>query len=172
MTTQKTQSGQKANSQTFQNPFASFDVGQLMSAFDPSKFADEFTKMAGRYQMPGVDMEAMAEAHRRNVEAVNAANHAVQEGARKLAKRQGEIMEQALTAARAAFAQFGKAGSPQEAAAQQAALAKDVFEAAVANTQELAELAAKTNAETAEVITGRISEGLEELKALAGKLKK
>ncbi|MFQ5765317.1 MAG: TIGR01841 family phasin, partial [Rhodospirillales bacterium] len=66
----------------------------------------------------------------------------------------------------------GKAGTPEEAAAKQAAIAKRVFETAVANTQALAELVTKSNAETAEVITGRVAEGLDELKALTEKRKK
>jgi len=172
MTTQKTQAGQKSGSQFAQNPFLAFDVNQVMAAFDPAKFAGEFAKLTDRYQVPGFDMEAMAESHRRNVEALTAANRAAQDGVRKLAKRQGEILEQTMAVAKAAFEQFGKAGTPQEAAVKQATIAKDVFDTAVANAQELAELATRTNADAAEVITGRIAEGLNEIKALAEKLKK
>jgi phasin family protein len=172
MTTQKTQAGTKSGSQFAQNPFLAFDVAKVMEAFDPAKFAGEFAKFTDRYQVAGFDMEAMAESHRRNVEALTAANRAAQEGVRRLAKRQGEILEATLAAGKAAFEQMGKAGTPQEAAVKQASFAKDVFETAIANAQELAELAAKTNADAAEVITGRISEGLDEIKALAEKMKK
>src|SRR3989337_2294162 len=71
MTTQKTQSGQKSGNQFAQNPFLAFDVNQMMAAFDPAKFAGEFAKLTDRYQVPGFDMEAMAESHRRNVEALD-----------------------------------------------------------------------------------------------------
>ena len=172
MTTQKTQAGQKSGSQFAQNPFLAFDVNQVMAAFDPAKFAGEFAKLTDRYQVPGFDMEAMAESHRRNVEALTAANRTAVEGVRALAKRQAAILQETLDAAKDAFGQFGKSGSPQEAAAKQAAFAKQVFETAVANAQELGEMVAKSNAEAADVITGRIAEGLDEIKVLAEKLKK
>ncbi len=153
-------------------PYFDFDVSKVMAAFDPSKFADEFAKMAERYHVPGFDVEAFGESHRRNVEALTAVNRTAVEGARALAKRQAAILQETLDVAKDAFGQIGKSGSPQEAAAKQAAIAKQVFETAVANAQELSELVAKSNADTAEVITGRISEGLDELKVLAEKLKK
>lgn len=161
MTTQKTAPG---------NPFFGFDATKVMAEFDPAKFAGEFTKLANRYKVPGLDMGAAMDAHRRNVEALTTANRTAAEGVRALAKRQSEILEETLDAARDAFTELGKAGTPEEAAAKQAAIAKQVFETAVANTQALSELVAKSNAETAEVITGRVAEGLDELKALTEKL--
>jgi phasin family protein len=47
-----------------------------------------------------------------------------------------------------------------------------VFEKAIANSQELAELAAKSNVEATEVITARISEGLGEIQAMTKSLNK
>ena len=172
MTATKANAGQKPGANQNPYPFFDFDMTKMLAAFDPSKFTGEFAKMAERYQVPGLDVEALGESHRRNVEALTAANRAAQDGVRKLAKRQGEILEQTMAVAKAAFEQFGKAGTPQEAAVKQATIAKDVFDTAVANAQELAELATRTNADAAEVITGRIAEGLNEIKALAEKLKK
>jgi len=172
MTATKANAGQKANAAN--NPFPLFDVdmSKMLAAFDPSKFAGEFTKMAERYQVPGLDVEALGESHRRNVEALTAANRTAVDGARALAKRQAAILQETLDAAKEAFGQLGKSGSPQEAAAKQASIAKQVFETAVANAHELGEMVAKSNAEAADVITGRIAEGLDEIKVLAEKLKK
>jgi phasin family protein len=172
MTTTKTNTSQKAKNAQNPYPYFDLDVTKVMAAFDPSKFAGEFAKMAERYQVPGFDMEALGESHRRNVEALTAANRTVVEGARALATRQAAILQETLDAAKDVFGQFGKSGSPQETAAKQAMIAKQVFETAVANAQELSELVAKSNAETADVITGRITEGLDEIKVLAEKLKK
>lgn len=158
MTTQKTATGY---------PFFDFDMTKVMAEFDPTKYAAEFAKLADRFNVPGFDVDAVLEAQRRNVEALTAANLAATEGVRALAKRQSEILQQSLDAGKKAFAKLGKAGSPQDAAANQAQVAKEVFEKAVANAGELTALVAKTNAETAEVITARIAEGLDEIKEQA-----
>ncbi len=162
MTTQKTATG---------NPFFDCDVTKLMAEFGPAKYAGEFAKLADLYNVPGFDVNAVLEVQRRNVEALTAANQAATEGAQALAKRQTEIFQQALDASKKAFAKLGKAGSPQDAAAQQVQTAKDAFEKAVANSEELSALVAKTNAEAAEVIYARIAEGLDEIKEQAKVLK-
>ena len=163
MTTQKTTNG---------NPFLDFDVTKVMSEFDPAKFAGQFAKFADQYNVPGLDVDSVLETQRRNVEALTAANQAAVEGVRALAKRQSEILQQTLDTANKAVTKLGKAGTPQDAAAKQAEIAKTVFEKAVANTQELAQLAVKSNAEATQVITNRISEGLDEIQALAKNLNK
>ncbi len=162
MTTQKTATG---------NPFFDFDATKLMAEFDPAKYAGEFAKFADKYNVPGFNVNAVLEVQRRNVEALTAANQAATEGVQALAKRQTEIFQQALDASKKAFAKLGKAGSPQDAAAQQAQTAKEIFEKAVANSEELSALVAKTNVEAAEVIYARIAEGLEEIKEQSKTLK-
>lgn len=162
MTTQKTAAG---------NPFLDFDATKFMAQFDPAKFAGVFGKFAEGYNVPGFDVNAVLESQRRNVEAFTAYNQAATEGVQALAKRQAEILEQALDAGKKAFAKLSKAGSPQEAAADQAQAAKEIFEKAIANAQELSALVVKTKAEAAEVITGRIAEGLDEIKEQAETLK-
>ena len=163
MTTQKTTTGY---------PFLDFDVAKVMADFDPTKFAGEFAKLAKHYRAPTVDVSAVFEAQRRNVEALTAANKTAIEGVRALAEQQSAILQQTLNATRKSFDKIGKASTPQEAASKQAEIAKEIFEKAVANAQTMTELVAKSNAETAEVITGRIAEGLDEIKALAEKLEK
>lgn len=171
MTTTKA-AGQKTGTAKNPYPFFDLDMTKVLEAFDPSKFAGEFAKMAERYHVPGFDVEALGESHRRNVEALTAANRAAVDGVRALAKRQAAILQETLDATKDAFGQLGKSGTPQEAAAKHAAIAKEVFETAVANAQELSEMLAKSSAETADVITGRIAEGLDEIKVLAEKMKK
>ena len=144
MTTQKAATG---------NPFFDFDVTKVFADFDPSKYAGEFAKFADRYKVPGFDVTAVLEAQRRNVEALTAANQAATEGIQALAKRQSEIFQQSLDAGKKAFAKLGKAGSPQDAAANQAQIAKEVFEKAIANAGDPTAPVANTNADAAPLIT-------------------
>ena len=114
---------QKASTGKTRYLFWDFDVTKIMAPFDPAKFdhakaAGEFVKMAGRFQVPGLDVDALVEAQARNLEALNAANQVAVEGVRAFAKRQAENVQQSLDAAKSAFDQLGKAGTPQEAAAK------------------------------------------------------
>jgi len=154
------------------DPFFNFDITKMMSDFDPSKIADEFNKMVSQYKLPGVDTDALVASQRRNVEALTSANRAAFEGVQAIAKRQAEILQETMNEVATAFDAVSKSGSPQAAAAKQAELAKEAFEKALANMRELAEMVAKSNEEATQAINGRISETLDEVKALAMKLEK
>lgn len=154
------------------NPFFGFDMTKMMAEFDPAKMADEFAKMAGQYQVPGVDMNAMIEGQRKNLEAVTQANRVALEGLQAVSKRQAEILQQTMAETTAAVEAVAGSGSPQDATAKQAEIMKNAFEKALSNMKELAELVAKSNAEATEAINNRISETLDEIKAAATVSKK
>jgi len=149
------------------NPFFDFDVTKFMAGFDPAKVAAEFTQAAAKFNPQGLNADAFVDAQRRNVEAITAANQTAMEGAKAIAQYQVKFMEQSLASAKKAMDKVSKATSPQDAAAIQAEATKESFEKAVSGSQELTALAAKSNTEAGEFIAGRISEGLEEMQALA-----
>ena len=153
------------------NPFMNFDVTKVMADFNPSKLAEEFSKAAGQYKLPGIDMEALVDSQKRNIEALAAANKTAVEGMQTIYRRQAEIMRQMMEEATTAVEQLGKSGTPQEVAARQADLVKDAYGRAFANMRELAELAAKSSNEACETINTRIAESLDEIKSLALKSK-
>jgi phasin family protein len=138
------------------NPFFDFDL----------------SKLAADFKFPGVDVESVLAAQRKNVEALTAANQLALEGFQAVVRRQGEILRQTLEEAGSLVGQLTAAGSPEEKVAKQAELVKTAFEKALANAKELAELVAKSNSEAADVINKRVSESLEELKVLIQKAKK
>jgi phasin family protein len=137
------------------NPFANFDLGKF-----------DITKMLGDLKIPGFDMSALLVAQRKNIEALTAANKVALEGMQTIAKRQAEIMAQALTEASGMAQQLASAGSPQEASTRQAELVRQAFEKALANMHELAEMFSKVNTEAFELINKRFTESVEELKTL------
>ncbi len=158
--------------QTNTNPFFNFDVTKVMSEFDPTKMADEFAKLAGNYKVPTLDIEAVMASQRKNIEALTAANKAAAEGMQKVSSRQAQILQEALDEATKNFADFSKSGTPSDAAAKQAELYKAAFEKALANMSELADLVTKSSTEATTLVNERISESLEEIKALSKKLAK
>lgn len=135
------------------NPFLEFDLSKVLSDF----------------KAPGVDIDAIMAAQRKNIEAVTAANQLAVEGLQAILRRQAEIVRQSMEEAGSMVSDVMAAGSPEEKAAKQAELVKTAFEKALANVKELAEMVAKSNTEAADVLTKRVSESLDEVKAAIAK---
>ena len=135
-------------------------------------FEMDISKLLSEFKVPGVDTDAIVAAHRKNIEAVTAANKLAIEGMQAVARRQAEILRATVEETGSVISQSLSAGSPEAKAAQQAELVKSAFEKALGNMKELAEMVAKSNNEAAEVISKRVSEGLDELKASLAKASK
>src|SRR5436309_3219787 len=115
----------------FKNPFADFD----------------FTKIAGEFKLPTVNVETIVETTRKNFAALTTANTAAVESIKSIGQRQGDMV-------RTAMEDFSKHGSEvlaaatvEEKAAKQIDFAKKSYEAAIANTKELADLYSKGQVE-------------------------
>ena len=137
------------NGNAFKNPFTDFD----------------FTKIVGEFKMPQVNVETMVETARKNFAALTTANTAAVELLKAIGQRQSDMV-------RAAMEDFSKHGSEvlaaatvEEKAAKQIDFAKKSYEAAIANTRELAELYSKGQSEAFAALTGRVSALADEVKA-------
>ena len=126
----------------------------------------DFTKMLSEFKLPGVDLDAVLQAQRKNIEALTAANRTAAEGLQAFARRQSEILRQNLAELQAQFSSAVTAGAPEEKLAKQTDLAKAAFEKAIADMKELAELLAKSNTEAAEIVSKRVSASFDELKSI------
>ena len=142
------------------NPFAGVDF----SKFDFSKF--DFSKALGEVKIPGFDAKAIADAQRKNIEALTAANQTAVQGLQAVAQRQAEILSQAMSEVSSIAQQLSSAGNPQEMTAKQAELVRKGFEQALANARELAEMISKSNTVAFAIINKRVTESLQELKTL------
>ena len=147
------------------------DFTKMMKDFDTTKMVGEFSKMLKQYKMPGVDMDAVVASQKKNLEALGNANKVAFEGLQAVAKRQAEILQETMNETSKAMDTLSKAGSPQEVAAEQAAIAKGAFERALGNMRELAEMVSKANEEATSTINARISATLDEIKEMALKMK-
>jgi phasin family protein len=133
----------------FKNPFADFD----------------FSKVAGQFNFPVVGVETIVETSRKNFAAMTTASAAAVEAVKTIAQRQGDMI-------RAAMEDFSKHGSEvlaaatiEEKAAKQIDFAKKSYDAAIANTKELADLYTKGQTEAFETLSARVAELTEEVKA-------
>ena len=151
---------------TSSNTFMGMDVPNFM---DFTKFAD-FTKLTEQFKVPTVDTEALLDSQRKNIEAFSAANRIAFEGAQAVTQRQVEILRQVMEESAAVVKQLTAAGKPEDKLADQAELLKHTYEQSVANFRELAEMGAKSNGEAVEVLSRRVTEGLDELKTALQKV--
>lgn len=138
---------------SFKNPFADFD----------------FTKFAGEFKFPMVNIESIVESNRKNFAAITTASTSTVEALKTIAQRQGDMF-------RAAVEDFSKHGSEvlaaatvEEKAARQIDFAKKSYDVALANAKELGELYTKGQSEAFGVLNERIAELTDEVKAVIAK---
>jgi phasin family protein len=131
---------------------------------------EDMMKMLAEFRLPAMpDLEGLAQAQRRNLEALSAANRIALEGAQAVGRRHVEILQSAMSEMTDAMRSMSGVESPQDRAARQAELLKAGYERAVANIQELADLIQKSNAEALALLNKRFTEAMEEVKGMAAK---
>jgi phasin family protein len=133
------------------HPFLDMDVGKAFAGFN----------------FPGLDLESLVAAQRRNLEAFTQANQLAVEGFQAVARRQVELARQSVDEASALLREWTQPSAPEERVAKNVELAKQAFEKSIANVRELGELVTKANAEALSVINKRVSEGFEEIRDYA-----
>ena len=129
----------------------------------------DITKVMGEFKIPGLDMNAMMDAQRKNIEAVTNANRLAFEGLQAAAARQADILRQSMEEAQGMIKEMMTSGTAEDRVAKQAELTKQAFERTLSHMKEVAEMIAKSNTEAADIINKRVSESLDEIKSLAVK---
>jgi phasin family protein len=132
-------------------------------------FDFDFSKIAGEFKFPVVNVETVVETGRKNFAALTSASTVTVESIKTIAQRQGDML-------RAAMEDFSKLGSEvlaaasmEEKAAKQIDFAKKSYDLAVANTKEIADLYTKGQAEALGALNARVAELTEEVKAAFAK---
>lgn len=126
----------------------------------------EFSKIWTNGKSANVDVNWLLSYQRKNFEALTAAHQRAFEGVQAIAKAQAEFVREAAEEMQKVAKEFvGTAGTTEDKLVKQTTVAKDAFETAIANVNELAGLVQKSNAETFEVIRKRVVENFDEVKA-------
>ena len=136
------------------NPFLDADMGNIM----------DFGKIAEQFKFPGVDTTALIESQQRNIEAITKANQVAFAGVQAILQRQAEILSKTVDETTKAVQVLSKPGKPEDLWAKQADLLKETYEHGLSDLRELTELSAKANSQAAELLTHRVTDGLNELK--------
>lgn len=134
-------------------------------------FSTDFARMFEQIKVPGIDMESMIAAQRKNFEALQRANQLALEGVQHVVQRQAEAMRNFVSE----FADLAKSVAaepdPASKAVRQTDLLKASFEKTLAHMREMSEAIARSNSQAAEVLSTRVSESLNELKDAIHKAK-
>jgi phasin family protein len=129
----------------------------------------DVSKAFGDFPLPGIDVEAIAQTQRKNIEALTQANQLAAEGIRALAERQAGMVQQAIADASGLFREWTQPGAPEERLAKNVEVAKQAFEKGLANMRELNDLSAKAGIDVFSVFARRLSQSFDEVRLYAKK---
>lgn len=132
------------------NPFAGFDV----------------TKMMADFKLPGVDLESMLSAHKKNIEAWQKANERAAENFQGIVARQADMVRDTMGELAETLQQISASTSPEDSAKRQTEVINRALETALNNLREIAEMTAESNREVFDVLNDRIMESMEEVREL------
>jgi phasin family protein len=128
-------------------------------------FAD-VSRMIQQFNVPGLDMAPIIESRRKDMEALVEANKATYEAMQALARKQTEILTQAMQEIQDSAKALAAGGTGATDAARQTELVRDAYQKALADTKELAEMARKSQIDAMAIIEQRATQSLEEMKKL------
>jgi phasin family protein len=117
----------------------------------------------GKLKLPGVDVAAIVDSQRKDMEALAEANRQAYEGIQALAKRRNQILTEALVQWQAALKD---ASLSKDGLAKGADHAKKGVQQAIANVRELAEMEAQSRSKAWKVVQDRFQENLANLQKL------
>ena len=138
----------KATAPDFTNPFGNLD------------------ELVKQFKVPGVDVNAIIESRRKDMEAVVAANQATVAAMQQIAKKQTEILAQALQAAQESAQKLAKGVGGAIDPMKQAELTRKAYEKALADIKEVGEIAQKAQTTAMAGITARAQQSVQEMTKL------
>ena len=138
----------KATTPDFTNPFGNLD------------------ELLKQFKMPGVDVNAIIESRRKDMDALIAANQATAAAMQKVAMKQTEILTQALQAAQESAQALAKGVGGAIDPMKQADLTRKAYEKALADMKEVGEIAQKAQTTAMSGITARAQQSVQEMTKL------
>jgi phasin family protein len=122
----------------------------------------QFAAMFQQYQLPGLDVSAILEARRKDVEALTEANQAAFGGMQAIQDKQLEILRRALDDFQSIAQQL--ASSPTKPPVNPADAVQKALHAALADMQDIAQKTQRTQTEAYAIVSKRIEDAVQELK--------
>jgi phasin family protein len=121
------------------------------------------TKMLEKFKVPGIDMTAIIEARRKDIEALAESNKAAMQAMQDMGRKQAEMLAAAMQEIQATTQSLASSvGDP----AKQTEIVKKAYAKAVADAKDLAEMARKAQTDSMASITKRANEHMAEIKKM------
>jgi phasin family protein len=117
----------------------------------------DFSKLIESCQISGVDMKALLDVEKKNIDALIEINRSAYDNWRSLMTRQAEVFQETMKA-------IAAEASNEAVAGRRAEIARQGFEAALANLRQLAETATEQQKQTGEILRRRFEEGMAALR--------
>ncbi|MEO5733563.1 MAG: phasin family protein [Rubrivivax sp.] len=124
----------------------------------------DVSAMMAQFKMPGVDMSAIVEARRKDIEALMAANAETFESMQAVARKQTEILSEAMQGMQDA-ARSVAGGGAVDAAGKQAEVVRKGFEKTLADMKELADMTRDAQSDAMALITQCATRQMRDAKA-------
>jgi len=140
-----------------------------MESTSKNSIFTEYTKLFGQFKLPGIDMGAMLESRRKDIEAIAEANTTALAGVQSLAQKQSDILRTTLGELQAFVTRLTQGG---QSIANTGDTVKQTLHKALVDVQDLADTAYRAQSDSVAVVTKRVAERVEELKTLLQPKKK
>lgn len=122
----------------------------------------DVTKMMEQFKLPGIDMSAIVEAGRKNIEALTEANQAAFASMQALVAKQNAVMTEAMQGMQTAAQGMLGGTDPSK----QTELMRKGFEKTLADMKDLADMARHAQSDAMARITQRSAEQMQGMKTL------
>jgi phasin family protein len=136
----------------------------MMDSTNPNNIFAEYQKVIGQFKLPGIDVNAILETRRKDIEAIAEANTTALAGVQSLAQKQSEILRTTLTELQSFATRAAQSGG--QPAANTGEVVQQALQKALLDMQELAGTAYRAQSDSFAVVTKRVAEHVEELKTL------
>jgi phasin family protein len=123
---------------------------------------EDLKKLIEKFQLPSVDIDALIDWQRRDMEALTEANRQASEGLKALVERRNEILRETLAEWQAAV----KDATSAEAITKRAEATKQGVQKAIANFRELSEMEAQSRNNAWKIVQERMQENMATLQKL------
>mgnify|MGYP001103054957 CR=1 FL=1 len=131
---------------------------------DGDSFTEMFAAFGRNLKIPGVDVDAVIDHNRKNLEALQKAMSASASGAGEAMTRQREMLQAHMREIGDMAQNYRMGAPPQEAFERHAEAVRKSFETAVRNAGEVSKIIQKSGAESVDILRQRIRESMDEIK--------
>ena len=136
----------------------------MMDSTSTSSIFAEYKKFFGQFKLPGIEVGTIRESRRKDIAAIAEANTTALAGVQSLAQKQSDMLRSALGELQGFFVRVAQPGGQSLVGAGETV--KQTLHTALVDVQELADTAYRAQSDSVAVVTKRVAEHVEELKAL------